>query len=140
MPRWSTVSSRLFAAYYDLMRDWYAHKPAPVPPLRPLKPVRVPLSGTLPVVGAIMPEKTPLEVLDSIAELGDNWDTYDSKAVDPKAVDRARHYLTNVLAKHPERRLHVYPTCAGKVGVEWRHGKAVLAIVFSADGSEMTSM
>ncbi|HEY9871762.1 MAG TPA: hypothetical protein V6D08_21575 [Candidatus Obscuribacterales bacterium] len=72
-----------------------------------------------------------LERIEKFRTYGANWGTYNEAAVKPRACDRAAYFLSVFAFKHPLLALHVYPTSAGNIGIEWDWSGEEVAAIFS---------
>ena len=83
---------------------------------------------------------TPIEQLEAMRTLGENWDGYGGAAPDAKAIDLARAFVELIegfrRGLEPNgNMLHVSPTRTGGVLVEWEERLREHEVEISPDGS-----
>lgn len=74
-----------------------------------------------------------LEKLSTFASLKQNWDSYGSPPISRGAIEQARAFLEFEIQKGmipTYRKVNVYPTCAGNVGIEWKENGIDITLVF----------
>jgi len=62
---------------------------------------------------------TPLQRLDELARLPNNWDSYGAKTITGAAIDEARRLIR--LCEEPCQPPAIVPTNGGGVQLEWVH-------------------
>lgn len=79
------------------------------------------------------------EQLEAMRNLGENWDGYHAAAPEPNVIDLAQEFvglIEFILRQRPAgSNLHVSPTRAGGVLLEWLNGLREHEVEISPDGS-----
>lgn len=70
-----------------------------------------------------------LKTLEEIAQLEQNWNSYDAPPITPKAIEIARTILE--ITEHH----YIFPNAFGGINFEWDNGDKALEIWIMADGS-----
>src|SRR5687768_491011 len=85
-----------------------------------------------------MPEQVSLrplgEVLQSLAELREDWDSYGAIPPSPMALERAWHHAS-ALVEHGLAMPEVFPTRSGGIQLEWHRESVELEWEIDADGA-----
>jgi hypothetical protein len=78
-----------------------------------------------------------IERVRKFRSYGDNWGTYNERAVCESACDQAEHFISNFAFWKPTVKLHVYPTSGGDIGIDWRRGDTAFTAIFTGSDVQL---